>query len=101
MENVRSENGIRDNAKTVKLDSGLELLMKDSVMDDMELLDDLVAMDEGNGYAMSRVLNRMLLDPEEKRKLYDHLRKGGVTKVSDVAKAMREIFEKLGDAGKN
>ena len=101
MENVQSEKGIRDNAKTVKLDSGLELLMKDSVMDDMELLDDLVAMDEGNGYAMSRVLNRMLLDPEEKRKLYDHLRKDGVTKVSDVAKAMREIFEKLGDAGKN
>lgn len=86
--------------KDVRLESGLNLKVKDSVMDNMELLDDLVALDEGNGYAISRVLSRML-DPAEKKKLYDHLRVDGVTRVTDVVQAMREIFDKLGETGKN
>ena len=86
--------------RKVKLDSGLNLTVKDDVMDNMELLDDLVELDEGNGYAISRVLNRML-DPEEKKKLYEHLRENGVTKVSKVITAMKEIFDKLGETGKN
>ena len=86
--------------KKVKLDSGLTLSVKDDVMDNMELLDDLVELDEGNGFAISRVLNR-ILEPDEKKKLYDHLRENGVTKVSKVVDAMKEIFDKLGDNGKN
>lgn len=86
--------------KKVKLESGLNLSVRDDVMDNMELLDDLVALDEGNGYAISRVLNRML-EPEEKKKLYEHLRENGVTKVSRVVTAMKEIFDKLGENGKN
>ena len=86
--------------KKIKLESGLALNVRDDVMDNMELLDDLVALDEGNGYAISRVLNRML-EPEEKKKLYEHLREDGVTKVSKVVNAMKEIFDSLGDNGKN
>lgn len=86
--------------KNVRLESGIEIKVKDSVMDNMELLDDLVALDEGNGYAISRVLSRMV-EPEEKKKLYDHLRVDGVTKVSSVVQAMKEIFDKLGEPGKN
>ena len=86
--------------KKIKLESGLALNVRDDVMDNMELLDDLVALDEGNGYAISRVLNRML-EPEEKKKLYEHLREDGVTKVSKVVNAMKEIFDRLGDNGKN
>ena len=86
--------------KKVKLDSGLTLSVKDDVMDNMELLDDLVELDEGNGFAISRVLNRVL-EPDEKKKLYDHLRENGVTKVSKVVDAMKDIFDKLGDNGKN
>ena len=86
--------------KKIKLDSGLNLTVRDDVMDNMELLDDLVELDEGNGYAISRVLNRML-EPDEKKKLYEHLRENGVTKVSKVVTAMKEIFDKLGETGKN
>lgn len=86
--------------KKIKLDSGLNLNVRDDVMDNMELLDDLVELDEGNGYAISRVLNRML-EPDEKKKLYEHLRENGVTKVSRVVTAMKEIFDKLGETGKN
>ena len=86
--------------KKIKLDSGLNLNVREDVMDNMELLDDLVELDEGNGYAISRVLNRML-EPDEKKKLYEHLRENGVTKVSSVVTAMKEIFDKLGETGKN
>lgn len=86
--------------KKIKLDSGLNLAVNEDVMDNMELLDDLVELDEGNGFAISRVLNR-ILEPDEKKKLYDHLRENGVTKVSKVVNAMKEIFDKLGDTGKN
>ena len=86
--------------RKIKLDSGLTLEIRDNVMDNMELLDDLVELDEGNGYAISRVVGR-ILDKAERKKLYDSLRVDGVTPVSKVVEAMKEIFDKLGDAGKN
>lgn len=86
--------------KKIRLDSGITLNVKDNVMDNMELLDDLVELDDGNGYAISRVVGR-ILDKDEKKKLYDHLRVDGVTAVSKVVEAMKEIFDKLGDNAKN
>lgn len=86
--------------KNVKLSNGLNLNIDEKMMDNMELLDDLVDLDNGNGYAISRVLNRMM-DAGEKKKLYDHLRVDGVTSITAVADAMKEIFEKLGEQGKN
>ena len=86
--------------KNVKLSNGLSLKINENMMDNMELLDDLVDLDNGNGYAISRVLNRMM-DADEKKKLYDHLRVDGVTSITSVADAMKEIFEKLGEQGKN
>lgn len=83
-----------------KLNGGLTLEVKDNVLDNMELLDDLVDFDNGNGYAISRILAR-ILEPEEKKKLYEHLRKDGVTSISDVTQALKELFDKLGPAGKN
>lgn len=86
--------------KNVRLDNGLNIEVKDEVLDNMELLDDLVELDEGSGYAISRVVSK-LLDKEQKKKLYNHLREDGVVKISKVVDAMKEIFDKLGDAGKN
>ena len=86
--------------KQVKLKDGFALHVRDNVMDDMELLDDLVELDGGNGYAISKILNR-ILDKDEKKKLYDHLRKDDVTPVTSVTAAMKEIFDSLGDTGKN
>lgn len=86
--------------KKIRLDSGITLNVKDNVMDNMELLDDLVELDDGNGYAISRVVGR-ILEKDEKKKLYDHLRVDGVTAVSKVVEAMKEIFVKLGDNAKN
>lgn len=84
----------------VRLESGLNLDIQDNVLDNMELLDDLVDFDNGNGYAISRILARILV-PEEKKKLYEHLRRDGVTPITEVTKALKEIFDKLGTTGKN
>jgi len=86
--------------KKVRLDSGLNLSINDGAMDNMELLDDLVEVDEGNAFAISRIVRRVL-DDENRKKLYDHLRVDGVTPVSKVVEAMKEIFDKLGADGKN
>jgi hypothetical protein len=86
--------------KKIHLDNGLQLSVREDVMDNMELLDALVELNEGNGYAISKVIN-MILEKDEKKKLYDHLRVDGVTSVSKVVEAMKEIFDKLGEKGKN
>lgn len=87
-------------AKTITLDDGLTLSIRAGVLNNMELLDDLVELDDGNGYAISRIVRR-ILGRDEKKKLYDHLRADGVVPVSAVTDALKEIFDKLGDAGKN
>lgn len=86
--------------KKIRLENGLNLDIQDNALDNMELLDDLVELDEGNGYAISRVVGR-ILDKEQKQKLYDHLRVDGVVQISKVVDCMKEIFDKLGNAGKN
>ena len=86
--------------KSIRLENGLNLEVREEALDNMELLDDLVDLDEGSGYAISRVVGR-ILNKEEKKKLYDHLREDGVVKISKVVDAMKEIFDKLGSTGKN
>lgn len=86
--------------KKIRLDNGLNLNIQENALNNMELLDDLVDLDNGNGYAISRIVGR-ILDKDERKKLYDHLRVDGVTPVDKVVEAMKEIFDKLGSAGKN
>lgn len=86
--------------RKIKLEGGPELEIQDTALNNMELLDDLVALDDGNAYAISRIVSR-LLDKGEKKKLYDHLRKDGVTSITDVSAALKEIFDRLGETGKN
>ena len=85
--------------KEIKLNSGLVLNIDEEAMNDMELLDDLAQLDEGNGLAIPRVCDRLL--GKEKEKLYESIRENGRVKVTDTVEAMKEILSKLGDAGKN
>ena len=87
--------------KKIKLASGISLNIDDNVLNNMELLDTLVAMDEGDWHAMSQTMS-MILVPEEKKKLYDHLRnEKGVVQIDAVSGALKDIFEALGAQGKN
>lgn len=86
--------------KEIMLDSGITLSIDEGIMDDMEILDALSELEEGNGAAISKLCTR-LLGTDEKKKLYDHLRENGRVKVTAVTKTITEIFRKLGEQGKN
>ena len=86
--------------KNITLESGLELSIDEGIMDDMELLDALCEVNEDNAYAVSKVCEKVF-GKEEKKKLYDHLRKNGRVKTTEVVGAIVEVFGKMGEQGKN
>ena len=79
-----------------KLKSGFEYKMEDHVLDNMELLDAIAEVDQ-NPMVLSKVL-KMLLGPEQRKKLYDHLRdpKNGNVPIVAVSDAVAEIFSGSG-----
>ena len=91
--------------KTIKMESGIEIKIDENVANDMELLDDMVASDEGDPMAMSRICSK-LLSKAEKKKLYDSLRDSETKRVpvQSVVSAIVEIITKMGkteEDGKN
>lgn len=105
MKKTSDENGtnaeVKKNAVRIMMDNGLELDIDPSFTNDMELLDMMVAADEGNALVFSSICGK-ILDKESKKKLYDSLRdENGRVKTTDVVPALMEIIQKTGEAGKN
>lgn len=72
-------------------------------LDDMELLEDIGAVQDGNTFKVPSVIRRMLGD-EQKKALYDHLRNdAGRVPTEAVYDTMGEIFELINkdDESKN
>lgn len=85
---------------TAKTKSGFEIELEESSLDNMELVDTLDEMNEGNPLAISRLVP-LLLGKEGKKKLYDHLRTpDGRVPVAKVAEALGELMNSF-TAGKN
>lgn len=79
--------------RQVTTKSGFCLEIEEERLNNMELLDALADLDEGNGAALSTVM-RLLLTREQKKALYDHLRTpGGTVPIEAVAETLQEIFE--------
>lgn len=86
--------------KKIRLESGLNITVRDEVIKDYRFFEDLSDLNDGNTFALRRVLNR-LLDPEEKEKLMKHFEADGFVPTEKVTEALTEIFEKLGAEAKN
>lgn len=85
---------------TAKTESGFSIELKESTMDNMEVLDALSDLDEGNPLAMSRLVVK-LLGKDGKKRLYDHLRtEDGRVPASAVESTIMELFQSI-NAGKN
>ena len=70
------------------------------VLDDMELVEIMAGKYPGEAFRVAATLNHLLGD--QKKALYDHLRKiHGKVPASAVEVELAEIFEALGEAGKN
>ena len=83
-----------------KTDSGFEFDVEKETFDDMELLDLLVEADSGSLMAVSKVAQK-ILGTEQKKRLYDHLRKDGKVPVRLVSDEIISIMKVLGEDGKN
>lgn len=85
---------------TAKTESGFSIELEESTLDNMEVLDALSDLDEGNPLAMSRLVVK-LLGKDGKKRLYDHLRtEDGRVPASAVESAIMELFQFI-NAGKN
>ena len=85
---------------TAKTESGFSIELEESALDNMEVLDALSDLDEGNPLAMSRLVVK-LLGKDGKKRLYDHLRtEDGRVPASAVESAIMELFQSI-NAGKN
>ncbi len=89
-------------SKTGTTSTGFEYEITDEAMNDAELLDALIEADDGDATSMVRAIGK-LLGPEQKKKLYEHVRNetGRVPLVGarSVASEITEIMS--GDAAKN
>ena len=75
-----------------KTSSGFSFEIADSRCNNMELLDALSAMDQGDASQLSTVLT-LLLSKEQKKALYDHVRAAaGNVPVDKVSEELKEIF---------
>ena len=73
--------------------SGFAYSIPESRLDNMELLEALMAIDKGDGTQLPAVLE-MLLGAEQKKALYNHLRTAdGMVPVSAVSAEMGEILQ--------
>lgn len=87
--------------KKIVLENGLELEVNESALNNMELLDALADMTEGNALALSNVV-KLMLGNENRKKLYNFIRKkDGTVPLEEVDKCVTEIMNLLGEQGKN
>lgn len=81
--------------------SGFEFSVDPGAAGDMELVDALADLNDGNALALSKVCT-ILFGQVQKKALYDHFRtENGRVPAHAVEQAVIEVFKALGEAGKN
>ena len=84
----------------IKTSSGFSCDVDESAMNDMELLEDLAAIDGGDIGVLPSALSR-IVGSENKRKLYDHVRVNGRVPIERVSQEIGEIITQLGSKKKS
>ncbi len=81
----------------VKTTTGFECEINKDTMNDMEVLDLVVRIDEGDALAYSPFLTK-LLGKDNKARLYDHVREeDGRVPIEKVAAEVGEILDQAGE----
>lgn len=87
--------------KEITTKSGFTCKIDDVVLDDMELVEAMALAQEKDPLQITVVLDK-ILGTKNKERLYDHVRaKNGRVPVEATTNELLEIFEALGDDGKN
>lgn len=85
---------------SIKTSSGFSCDVDERAMNDMELLEDLAAIDGGDISVLPSALSR-IVGSENKRKLYDHVRINGRVPIDSVSQEIGEIITQLGSKKKS
>ena len=82
--------------------SGFEVEIDETCMDDMELLDEIVALRDGDITVYPGIVRR-IMSAEDKKRLYDHIRDEATGRVptSAFAAEVTDIFDGLKDGKKS
>lgn len=80
--------------------SGFHFSVDENSMNDMELVDILADDSIDESFRMSHVVKK-LLPGSQRKALYDHVRVNGRVPVDAVIAEVGEIFNALGQTGKN
>ena len=84
-----------------KLKNGFSFDVDENALDNMELIDAMAEAQEENPAMFSKAV-LLLLGKDQRKKLYDHIRAdNGRVSVEAVTHSFVEIFEALGEQGKN
>lgn len=83
-----------------KTSSGFEFEIDSMVMDDMELVDALADTMNDNPLSFSIVCTK-LFGAEQKKRLYNHLRKDGRVPLEAISNEIADVFKAMGEDGKN
>lgn len=83
----------------VKTESGFECKINENVLDNVEIIDILVEVDEGNPTHIGRAAKKLLR--EDAARLYDHVRTDDDrVPVEALTKEMADIIGKISEAKK-
>lgn len=81
--------------KQVKTKSGFEIEVDEKSLDDMELLDMIAELTDGNGLRLPKIISKVCGD-EGKKRLYEHCRnEAGRVPTETISTEITEIFEAL------
>lgn len=83
------------------LKNGFEYEIDDEIMDDMEMVEAVAEAQGENPLAVATVI-KMALGEDQKKRLYDYIRNDkGRVPVQKAVESLTEMFEALGEDGKN
>lgn len=83
----------------VKTDSGFVCEINENVLDDVEIIDVLVELDEGNPTHIGKAAKKLLR--EDAAKLYEHIRtEDDRVPLTELAKEIADIIGKISEAKK-
>lgn len=83
-----------------KTSTGFKYKVADGIDDDMEFLDALIDLDEGNISGIRHVINK-LVGEDGRKALYEHCRKNGKVSMKSVMEEVRYILDNLPKEAKN
>ena len=84
-----------------ELKNGFKFDVDPAILDDMELIDALAKVQGEDATAISVVVQK-IFGEDQRQALYDSVRtENGRVPIQSVVNAVVEIFEALGEAGKN